>query len=410
MTSDLLYVLDLGTTKAVCLGAEHDLGGNLQVRVAATAPAKGLRKGRIEDPDMAAVTIDELVRKTEHLGGREIRDLVVGLGGTHVQSASSQGFVPVFPPGRAINREDVLHVINHSRQIPVGADREQIHALPREFRIDGRRGIKEPIGTPAAKLEVLTCILSAQTAEISVFERALHLAGRRATQIVPSVVASALGVTTKEERERGIAVVDLGGGTTSIAVFVGGALAYVGAIPIGGQTVTNDVRLLLKTSDEESERLKHQHGAALAIAADEGETVEVLQADQERPRPMERRVLCEIIESRMRELAGLIAAKLDDFGGSRELDAGIAVTGGGSLLAGIGTLFANSLPRTAITVRAPQVGGAYGSIVSRPGMATAVGLARFGLESVEDELVSAGGGEGWRDRVRSFWSLFGGKS
>lgn len=409
--SERVYVLDVGTTKVACLEVERNSTGQFSVHVAASVSSRGVKKGVVVDRDLAAVAIDEATRKAQELrGGGEMGPLVVGLGGHYIQALTSQGFMPIYPSGRNVNREDVLHVINHSRQIPLGAGREQVCALPREFRIDGRRGIHQPVGIAAGRLEVLTCILSGRTADLDLLEQAVRLAGRRVDQVVPTTMAAGLAVSRPEERERGIAVVDIGGGTTNVSVFLGGSLAMAFSLPVSGGSVTNDLKLMLKVSSADAERLKIAHGVALASGVDERESIEVPQEGVEAPRQMLRQAFCAIIESRLREIAGMVRDKLSEGGVLDQLEAGVAVTGGSSVMPGIGNLFEEILHPSTITVRSPQVGGSFGGVASRPAMAAVVGLARYALESVQDELSTAVDEDNWRSRVRSFWSLLSGKA
>lgn len=404
------FVLDLGTSKAAILAVEADVVGHPHISAAATVPSKGVRRGQIVDVDLAAVTIDEACRKLQHLCGREVGTLALGLGGSHFDCTTAQGFVPVFPAGRAITPEDILQVLNHSRQVPVSPGREQIHALPREFRVDGKRGVREPVGTSGAKLEVLTSIVTSRSSDLADAERATELAGRRLDQIVPVHIAAGLGVTTDADREAGVAVIDLGAGSMTIGIFTSGGLAALASVPIGAQSVTNDIAALLKTSTDEAERLKTHHGAALADDAGDNESVQVLQEDHDRPRDMKRRVLCEIIECRARELARLAADAVVGTGVAHEVRA-VVVTGGGSLLKGSGNVFAEAFDGVPLSVRTPQIGGAYGPVVSKPGMAASLGLARFVFAASASDLVPATGDSGgWKQRVRSLLSVIGGRN
>jgi len=404
-SSSLVSVLDLGSTKAVCLAAESDGAGGLEIRGLATAQCKGLKRGIVSDLEETASAVDDVVRRVQTMAGEEIHSLVVSISGTHIEGMNAQGFVPIYPRSRVIQREDVLQVINHSRQLMLSPDREQIQALPREFRIDGQRGIKRPIGMNGSKLEVVTYIVTGQSTHIQNVEKAIAMAGKRVEQMVIQPLASGLGVLTDEERELGTAVVDIGGGTTDVGVFTGGSIAFSATIPVAGWLVTSDLSKLLKTSPEEAERLKLESGNAVPKLVPEEDSVSVMQLGQTHFRPLQRRVLVEIIESRMRELAMMVRQQIERSGMMGMLPGGIVLTGGGSLLPGTEKLFADILKNSRVRVSVPQINGAYSSTVNHAEMATVAGLARFAVQFAEDELAPAESGN-WKDRIRTFWTTF----
>ncbi|MEJ5171097.1 MAG: cell division protein FtsA, partial [Fimbriimonadales bacterium] len=276
MRTDLVTVLDLGNQSATCLAAEPTERG-WRVVGHHTVPSKGMRRGLVVDQEEAGRTVAAVLRGLTAKTGLEPDSVVVGVGGAHVEAHAAQGFVPIIPPGRPVQREDALQVVNHSRQILVPPDREQIQALPREFRIDGQRGIQQPIGQRGSQLEVVTLILTGQSAQLQSLERAVAASGARVEQMVVKGLAAGLGVLSPEERERGAIVVDLGAGTTEVAVFGEGALVYAASIPLGSELVTSDVSKLVQTAPEEAERLKVQHGSAWAAAVDKADVVDVLQ-------------------------------------------------------------------------------------------------------------------------------------
>lgn len=409
MRNDLVTVLDLGNHSVTCLLAEpSDVGW----RVAGhhSVPSRGMRRGQVEDAEAAAESVKAALRGLSAKTGFQPESVVVGVSGGHLEGHNAQGFVPIIPPGRPIQREDVLQAVNHSRQILVPPDREQIQALPREFRVDGQRGILQPIGMRGSQLEVLTFLATGQTSQLQSLERAVSGAGLRVEQMVLKSLGSGLGVLEHEARQRGAAVVDLGAGNTDLAVFAGGAFAYGASLPLGADHVTSDIAALVQTSPEEAERLKVQHGSAWAASIDDGDVVDVLQLGHTQARPMRRRVLCEIIECRVREIAGFVEEHLRKSGAAEQLSAGLVLTGRGALLHGVVDLFQNVFEGFKVSVAAPSAIGLSGTRADRMGLAAACGLAAFAIESREHELVPASGGMGWRDRIRTFWSLLGGRS
>lgn len=403
---DLVTVLDLGSTKAVCLVAARDPDRDMQIKAIASAECRGVRRGVVTDLDETAKAIDTAIRRAQSDAGIPIEDVIVSVSGTHVEGITGQGFVPIYPRSRAITREDVLQVINHSRQIMLPPDREMIQAIPREFRIDGQRGIQRPIGMNGGKLEAVTHIITGQTTLIQNIERAVTMAGKQVDQMVASPLASGLGVLTQEELELGAVVVDIGGGKTDVGIFSNGSIASVASVPIGSMLVTSDISKLLKTSPEEAERLKREFGAAMGRYANEKDSVDVLQIGQTIARPLQRRVLCEIIESRMRELAVMVRQQIEKSGMVGMLPGGLVLTGGGSALEGTDRLFSDVIKHLRVRVAEPAVPG---SGPETRGLACAVGMARFAIQCHEDELGPAIGSGNWKDRIRTFWSLLSGR-
>lgn len=406
MTTDLVFVLDLGSTKVACVAARAEGSRGLVVEGVATEPCAGLRRGLIVDEEETARAARATIAEVERLTGETADSLILAVGSPSVSGTEAQGLVPIYPNGRAITREDVLQVINHSRQIRGSGDTQQLQAIPREFRVDGQRGIQKPIGMNASRLEVSTYVVSGETKTLNAIERVVQRAGKKIESMVFQPLASAFGVVRPEELELGCVVVDLGGGTTSVAVFSNGSIVHGSVVPVGSAMVSSDVSKLLKTSPEEGERLKLEFGSALAGEVGQNEGVDVLQLGQTHTRPMQRRVLCEIIESRMREIANLVKAEVAK-SGLVEFPGGVILVGGGSKMPSTTTLFHDVLGANT-RLGSPKVGGPNRSTVNAPEYATAVGLAAYALNSDEDELSPNVAGD-WKDRIRTLWSLLSGR-
>jgi cell division protein FtsA len=409
MNNNLIACLDLGSTKTTCMVASPHEDGGVRLEGVAVSESRGTRRGVITDLDEAAKSIDNVLRRARQEVGQDLPGVVVGVGGSHIEGMNAQGFVPIYPRSRVITRDDVLQVIHHSRQVIIPPDREMIQALPREFRVDGQRGILKPIGMNGSKLECVTYIVTGQATHLQNIEKAIGMTGHKVEQMVLQPLASGLGVLSQEQIELGSAVVDIGGGVTEIAVFGSGSVAFSASIPIGGSLVTSDITKLLKTSPEEAERLKTKFGAAMARNIAENESVEVQQLGQSTARPLQRKVLCEIIESRMRELALMVKQQIEKSGLYGMLPGGVVLTGGGAMLEDTQNLFEDVLRHLRVEVVEPKVNGAVHGLTDRPGMAAALGMARFAIQCFGDELGPAGGA-GWKDRVRTFWSLLSGKA
>jgi cell division protein FtsA len=284
-------------------------------------------------------------------------------------------------------------------------DREQIQAIPREFRIDGQRNIQRPIGMCGGKLEVVTHIICGQTTHLQNTERAVKMTGNRVDQIVVQPLASGLAVLSEEEMELGTAVVDIGGGTSDVAVFSGGAIAFTASVPVGGQHITSDLYKLLKTSPDEAERIKQEFGSARLTLEEQVQTVDVHQLGQTAARPLPRKVIGDIVECRVKEIAKLVRQQIERSGLYGVLPGGVVLTGGGSQLPGISEVFGNVLGYQRMRIGYPRAVGSYARVASLPSMATAVGLAGYALQEA-DEFAPASGGESWRERIRSLKTLF----
>jgi len=403
----LISVLDLGTAKVAALLAEATDEGGIVVRGAVSVQCRGLARGVPTSLEETTIAIDAAVRRLRQATGAPVEKVIVSLNGSHLESENKQGFVPIYPKTRPIGREDVLHVVNHSRQVVPAPDREQVLALPREFRVDGQRGVTKPIGMCGGRLEVVTHIVTGQTAHLQNVEKAVSMAGLGVIQTIPAPIAAGYGVADANAMNGGCVVVDLGAGTTGIAIFNGGAIAGTVVLPIGAGTVTSDIAKLLRTSPEEAERVKLAFGCATAEGLVEDEGVEVHQIGQPQPRYLPRKVLCEIIESRMREIAQLVRAQIDRSGLMGQLAGGVILTGGGSLLPGTVDIFRQELRGAGVRLAVPCTEGPASVAANRAEMATAVGLAAYVLGAEEDELEPASGIEHLKVKLRSLKAIFG---
>lgn len=388
-------VLDLGTSRALCAVVERADDGTLRVVARAEAPCRGLRRGVPTDLDEAAKAIDNAVRDVQRATGHELDALVVNVAGAHLEGLNGQGYKPIVPRGRHITSQDVMEVVTHSRSLILPPDREQIQAIPREFRVDGLRDVRKPVGMGGGTLEAFTFIVTGSIAAVQNLERAMTMTGRKVETIIASPLAAGLGALTLDEIENGAAVVDLGAGTTGVGVFSGGTVSSLASLPIGAALVTSDVSKLLKTSPEEAERLKLNYAVAMAKGLSERETVEVTQLGQTAARPLQRKVLCEIVESRLRETAVMVAQHIEKAGMTGMLSGGVVLTGGGAKLPGVDRLFEEEMPHT--KVRTFQEG--------QTGSAVALGLARYVLHNNE-ELAPASGDGGAKSRARTLFSIF----
>ena len=402
-------VLDVGSTKVTCLVAEPGSGDGISVVAVGTAPCAGVKRGVVTDIEATATAISAAIAQVEGKLASEINDFYLSVNGNHVEGSIARGMVPILPRSRQVTREDVLQVLKHSRQVPVASSLEVLHTMPREFVIDGEHGIHQPVGRSGTQLEVSTYVLTGKREAIAPLEQAVGLAGKRVGQVIAGPLCSGMGVLSAQDLEFGSVCIDIGGGKTDVAVFGDGSLIYSTCIPIGGMLVTNDIAHLVRTSTETAEKLKVTKGGAIAASVADGDSVDVMQLGQIEARPMQRKVLCEIIESRIREIANHVKDALERSGQKRFAN-GVALTGGGSLLPGTAELFEAILGVGPVRAGRP-VPSLPAMPVNAPSAASfsaAVGLARFAFDSFEDELAPASGNQ-WHAKVRSLWSMFAAK-
>jgi len=404
-----IAAIDIGSTKTLTLIVDVDEKGNTRVVSVGSAPCRGMKRGTVNDIEETAQAVVNSVRRCEQMAGRKINNVVISVTGEHIQGQNSKGIIPLIPPHRTITREDVNRVINHSKQIVLPSDRELIHALPRTFKVDSQDGIERPFGMSGERLEVSTHLVHGQVTHIHNLERCVNRAQIEVDQVVFSPIASGLAVLEANEMESGVLLLDIGGGTTDIALYADGSLAFSGCIPVGSGHVTSDISKLLKTSREEAERLKISSGSCLPENIGKGEVVAVTQLGMDSPRPFPRSVLAEIITARVDEILYLVTEHLEKSGFGLRQVSGCVLTGGGSKLTGLPQMAEKALNGVSVRIGIPKELGGLSDMVSGPEHATAVGLVLHELKMREDKTVSAEVGD-WRRFFAPFKTLFGAKA
>jgi cell division protein FtsA len=400
-----VIVLDLGTSKTVALKATLNEKDGLDILGLVSVSGRGIKKGAISSIEDAGRAADTALRHlAQELGEDEISSVVVTISGNQLEGSTVQGFKPIIPKNRMITGQDVMEVVNHSRSGLFPPERVQIQTIPREFRVDDKRNLTQPVGLTGSKLEVVSFMVTGLTTHVKNFESAVELLDRRVDQFVFSPLASGIGVLSPKEVQEGAIVIDLGASKTDIAVFTSGALSYANCIPVGGNSITSDLSQLLNTSAEEAERLKIQHGSALSHGVSEREAVDVHQLGQPQARPMQRKVLCEIIESRVNELAKIIRNFVEKAGYGSSIKH-VVLTGGTSHLPDLTKVFRDVFEGLEVRQAEPVVYKNKDNV----GLANAVGAAQFILQTYGD-LEPISGTASWQERVKGFWSLLAGKS
>ncbi|MCH8979891.1 MAG: cell division protein FtsA [Armatimonadetes bacterium] len=403
--SKTAFVLDIGTTKTTCMAATME-DGALRVVSAAAVASRGVRAGRVKDVEQLAECIKIAVSRAQETTDARIGQVVVGVPGPSVRSARGTGVRPMFPAGKEVHEEDLLQVNEHSRQIGFVEGYELVQALPCEYTLDGNSPVADPLGMPASRLEVTSHVMSASTAELDRIRGAVSAAGLEIAGFVPTALASGLGAVRPEEAETGCLLVDIGGGTTEAAVFARGACFSVASINVSSQHVTNDIAQLIKLSKEDAETVKLTQGHADPTQVSDDEVLQVRQIGSVDARPFPRKVLSEIIECRVREIAKLLRSELEDGGKCEKMPATVLLTGGGSQLAGIDVAFKAAFGAMAVRRASPRLAGTNSRKVAAPEMSVVVGLALFALADGGDELVPVSGALDWKERIRSLKSLF----
>jgi cell division protein FtsA len=404
----VLVGIDVGTSKVCALIGEVSRDGRLTIMGHGTVPASGLKKGVVINIDQTVHSIAESVEKAERLSGWKIDRAFVGVGGQHVESLNSPGQVAVTGHHREVSREDINRAIDVARAVPIPSNREVLHVERRGFSVDGQEGVKDPLGMSALRLEVEVHIVTGSATAVQNLSKCVAAAGVKIDELVATGLGSAEAVLSETEKELGVAVADIGAGTISLAMFADGSPFRTAVLPVGGNNVTNDVAIGLKTSLQVAEELKIRHGTCNLATVEEDEEINVSVLGEEAGRSISRLEVCQIIEARMRETFELVRGEMSR-AGSGMLPAGIVLTGGASQLAGTAEL-AREVLAMPVRVAAPaNIGGLVDTILN-PGYSTAVGLLQWGAGSITGgeplryESAPAMGGLGRiRDALRSIF-------
>jgi cell division protein FtsA len=394
--SDVITGLDIGTTKTAAVIAAHNRDGDLDIVGFGVAPSVGLRKGVVTDLEETVKSIEAATESAERMAGAHIESAFVGVTGEHVRSQNSHGIVAVGGEDREVIGGDVKRVVDASSIINLAADRQIIHVLPREFAVDGQNGITDPVGMSGARLEVDTHIVTAGSSFVANVLKCVHRAGIEPDGVIFEPLAAGAACLLADERNAGVVLLDIGGGTTDVAVYWGGGVYHTWTVPVGGNILTNDVALGLKTSFQEAENIKHAYGTA-NMAIDLGEeTFEVKALSGRTTRSASKMFLRQIVVARMTEIFKIVRANLAQNCPPEVMLAELVLTGGGAELAGIDTLASEFFDLPA-RIGVPMHVGGLTETIKHPAYSTAVGLVLFGART-DAALQSAG-----RDR-KGVWS------
>jgi cell division protein FtsA len=372
---NLITGLDVGTTKICAVIAEVSDGACPNVIGVGMSPCNGLKKGVVVDLASTSAAIKDAIENAERMAGEEVQSVVVGITGEHISCVNNRSVVAINRSDGEIGGNDVARLMDAAKVIVLPPEREIVHAIPRWYSVDGQTGIHSPVGMHGTRLEMETHIVTGLSSFIQNVVKCVHMVGFSVDGTVLEPLAAAESVLVPAERELGVMLVDIGGGTSDVAIYIDGEIYYSGVIPVGGNHFTKDLAVGLRTSLEEAERIKVQHGQSVNV--DEGlEPFEFAVLASDRPRHLPKKVLVEIIEPRLTELCQLVVDQIDLAGCRDRLPAGLVFTGGGSQLNGAADL-ASSV--TGLPARIAKPVGFSGLVdaVSNPACATAAGLVLF---------------------------------
>jgi cell division protein FtsA len=391
---EIVVGLDIGTTKVSAVVGEVDSDG-ITILGVGNVPCRGLRKGVVSNIDWTTRSIAEAIEAAQTMAGVEIRTVYAGVSGSHIRCQPSDGVAAV--TGGEVTPDDVDRVLEGARAIPIDSDRQILHALPHEFIVDNQDGIRDPVGMSGVRLGVRVNLITAASSPVQNIVRCAERCGLSVADVVLEPLASADAVLSEDEKEIGVAVIDIGGGTTDMLLYVDGGIAHVGVVPVGGNNVTADIAAGLRTPMGEAERIKRNDGCALGRMIAEDEEVEVPGVGGHVARVVPRRVLCDIIEPRIEEIFAVLRTRIEDTGLLEQLAAGAVLTGGAVLMEGM-TEFAEEILGMPVRLGVPIGVRGITQLVAGPQYATGVGLIQYGagalseanrnVASYHDELVS----------------------
>ncbi|HIJ85711.1 MAG: cell division protein FtsA [Magnetococcales bacterium] len=371
---NLIVGLDIGTTKICCVVADLQPDGRLDIIGIGTHSSRGLRKGVVIDIDSTVESMRMAVEEAEMMAGVEINMVYAGIAGGHIKSGNSNGVVAT--KNNEVTAADIQRVLDAARAQNVPMDREIIHVLPQEFILDGQDGIKEPLGMSGVRLEARVHIVTGAVASAQNIIKCINRCGLDVGDIILEQLASAETVLTSDEKELGVCLLDIGGGTTDIAIFSEGHIKHTAVLAIGGDHITNDIAVGLRTPTREAEALKRKYGCALASLVDPEETIDVPSIGERKPRSLARHILAEIIEPRVEELFTLVNREISRSGFEEQITAGVVLTGGSAITEGMVEL-AEEVFNKPVRRGLPQGIGGLTDVVSSPIYSTAVGLVQF---------------------------------
>ena len=379
-TRELIVGLDIGTSKIIAIVAEVTAEGELDVIGMGSHPSRGLKKGVVVNIESTVSAIQRALEEAELMADCKIREVFTGIAGSHIKSFNSHGMVPI--RDKEVSQIDVNKVIETARAVNIPTDQQILHILPQEYLVDGQEDVREPLGMSGVRLEVKVHIVTGAVSAAQNIIKCVRRCGLEVRDLVLQPLASALAVLTEDEKDLGVALVDIGGGTTDIAVFTQGAIRHTAVIPIAGDQITNDIALALRTPLKDAEDIKIAHGCALRQLAGAHDMVEVPGVGERGPRQLSRQTLAEVIGPRVVELYELVQAELRRSGFEELMRSGIVITGGSAAMQGMVDL-GEEVFHMPVRLGLPQYDGGLSEMMRNPRYATGVGLLLAGIDQQE---------------------------
>jgi len=401
MSGKMIVGLDIGTSKVVAIVGEVTADGALKIVGLGSHPSRGLKKGVVVNIESTVQSIQRAIEEAELMAGCQIHSVYAGIAGSHIRSLNSHGIVAI--RDREVYAHDVERVIDAAQAVAIPADQKILHILPQEYVIDSQEGIKEPLGMSGVRLEAKVHVVTCAVNAAQNIEKCIRRCGLEVEEIILEQLASSYAVLTDDERELGVCLVDIGGGTTDIAIFTEGAIRHTGVIPIAGDQVTNDIAMALRTPTQYAEEIKIRYACALAQLAGADQTIKVPGVGERGARDLSRQALAEVVEPRYDELFTLVQAEIRRSGFEDVLAGGIVLTGGTSKMEGVVEL-AEEIFHMPVRIGAPAGVQGMLDIVKNPIYSTAVGLLLFGVKQYTASLgAKESGGRGFVKKMRQWF-------
>lgn len=375
--SRMIVGLDIGTSKVVALVGEIGADGQLEIVGIGSHPSRGMKKGVVVNIESTVQSIQRAIEEAELMAGCQIHSVFAGIAGSHIRSMNSHGIVAI-REGEVV-QADIERVLDAAQAVAIPADQKVLHILPQEYVIDNQEGVREPRGMSGVRLEAKVHLVTCAMNAVQNIDKCIRRCGLEVEDIILEQLASSYSVLTEDEKELGVCMVDVGGGTTDIAIFTEGAIRHTAVIPIAGDQVTNDIAMALRTPTQYAEEIKIRYACALAKLAGPEETIKVPSVGERPPRDLSRQALAEVVEPRYDELFTLIQAELRRSGFEDMIPAGIVLTGGTSKMEGAVEL-AEEIFHMPVRLGVPQEFKGLADVVRNPIYATGVGLLHYGMK------------------------------
>jgi cell division protein FtsA len=382
---NLVVGLDIGTSKVACLVAELGADGRLEILGMGSHESKGLKKGVVVNIEATVAAIQRALEEAELMADCKIGSAFVGIAGSHIRSFNSTGMVAV--KEREVVALDVERAIDTARAVNIPTDQQILHVLRQEFIIDGQEDVREPIGMSGVRLEVKVHIVTGAVSAAQNIIKCVRRCGIEVNDLILQPLASSRAVLAEDEKDLGVCLLDIGGGTTDIAIFTHGAIRHTAVIPVAGDQITNDIAMALRTPTSDAEAIKIRHGVALRQLADPNQMIEVPGIGERGARTLSRQTLAEVIEPRVEELYSLVQQVLRDSGFEELLSSGIVLTGGSSVMQGMVEL-GEEIFHMPVRIGVPRYAGGLAEVVRTPRYATAVGLLLEGRAQLQQGKLS----------------------